>query len=197
MGPVGGELGCDPRQRGAESLLILVTGRVLQPEVGHECERPAAHERVGDLPPTHIRIDPMNLRCQKHGSVVRVRQRRLLQARVDELHLTGAVQLIARPRDQLLARLDRRNPQAPRQQAARQLACAAADLQHTGSGSEARHRLKPSARRPERRRRGECRGAVADRRRRASFAGTTRRRNRTFQAGGCPALPVLKFQRRE
>jgi hypothetical protein len=46
--PRAGELGCDPRKRGAEGLLILGAARVLQSKVGEECDRPAVDEGIGD-----------------------------------------------------------------------------------------------------------------------------------------------------
>lgn len=78
----------------------------------------------------------MDRRRRKHRSAVCARQRRLLQARVDELHFTGAGHLVARPRDQLFPGFDCHHPQPPREQAARQLPRAAADLQHPSSRSE-------------------------------------------------------------
>jgi hypothetical protein len=56
----------------------------------------------------------MDRRRRKHRSAVRARQRRLLQARVDELHFTGAGHLVAHRRDQLFAgsTATTRNPRA-------------------------------------------------------------------------------------
>ena len=111
------------------------------------CARPAIQSRRAgrpfrrrrghrDRPPTHIRVDPMDCRRREHRPKVRPRQRRLLQAGVDELHCTGAGHSRARARDQLFAWLDRQHPQPALQQAARQLSRATADLQNVRSRGE-------------------------------------------------------------
>ena len=48
-------------------------------------DRSAVDEGISDRPPTHIRVDPMDRRRREHRPKVRPRQRRLLQAGVDEL----------------------------------------------------------------------------------------------------------------
>jgi hypothetical protein len=77
----------------------------------------------------------MDRRRREHSRVLGTRQRGILQARVDELHIAKAVELIASPRDQLLARLHGRHPQPAGQQAARELTRAAPDLKHRGAGA--------------------------------------------------------------
>jgi hypothetical protein len=68
---------------------------------------------------------------------VRARQRRILQARVDELHVARVPQPTTRSRDQPLAGFDRGHPQATSEQRARQLTRTAADLEHRDPGSDA------------------------------------------------------------
>lgn len=116
--------------------MIAGAPRLLQSEVGDQCEGSAINQRLGGLAPTDIRINPVNRRSRKRGRVMRARQRRLLKAPIDELHLPGLAELIARPRNQPFAGLDRRHPQAAGEQAACQLAGATADLEHHCAGTE-------------------------------------------------------------
>ncbi len=74
---------------------------------------------------------------------MRVRQRRVLEAPIDERHLPGVAELIARPRDQPFAGLDHGHPQAAGEQAARELAGATADLEHRCAGTETPHLAGP------------------------------------------------------
>jgi len=74
---------------------------------------------------------------------MRVGQRRLLKTPIDEPHVPGVAELIARPRDQPFAGLDRRHPQAAGEQAACQLAGTTADLEHHCAGTETRHLAGP------------------------------------------------------
>ena len=61
-------------------------------------------------------------------------QRCVLQARVDELDVAHAPQLISRARDQLVTGVDRGNAQTPAEQGPRQLPGAATDLEHGAPG---------------------------------------------------------------
>jgi len=81
--------------------------------------------------------------AENTARVVRVRQRRVLEACADELHIASVLQLITRPRDQLVTGFDRGHPQPPGEQGSRQLTCAAADLKHRGAWPDTGHLTAP------------------------------------------------------
>src|SRR6202042_799561 len=108
-------------------------------EVGDQPEGPTVDEHISRLPPAHIRIDPVDRRGGEYGPVMRSRQWRVLQGRIDELHVAGVLQVITRLCDQLITGFDRGHPQAPGEQGARELTGAAPDLEHRDVGPDTGH----------------------------------------------------------
>src|ERR1700722_16026407 len=135
--PACSDLGCDRRHRAQKRLLIIGAARLVQSEILNERKRSAGYERVCRALPADIGIDPVDRRGREDGLEVLVGESRVLEAGVHELKFARALKSqLGKPR-QLSTRLDRRDSQASRQEAAGQLSSSTANLKHMVATLEA------------------------------------------------------------
>jgi len=112
-------------------LLILPAARLLQPAVLHEGERSTGNKYVGGLLPANLGVNPVKRGRRENGLELLAGKRRILKLRVYIFHPCRTFQVLPGQGNEARAGFDGRDAQAPGDQAARQLAASAPDLEHT------------------------------------------------------------------
>jgi hypothetical protein len=116
--------------------LVIGAARLVQPEVLDKRERPVRHECFSSLVPAEIGIDPVHRRGREHGLEAFAGKGCILEAGVHELYVADVPDGLPRERDQPIAGLDGRDPQAACEEAAGQLPGPTADLKHSIANGE-------------------------------------------------------------
>ena len=110
--------------------LISLGTRLLKPAVLHEGERSAGNKHVSGLLPADLRVNPVKRGRGEHGLKLLAGKHCVLKLSVHKFHLSSTFQVLPGQRYEALAWFECGDVQAPGDKAARQLAAAAADLEH-------------------------------------------------------------------